>query len=176
MGTFVDCAGVEPLDLFDGTVALLRPIGPADAAALRRFHAHLSNATIRMRFFSLHVELSVDEVERFTTVDGTDRVALVVTTPTDLIAVGRYDRCEDEGTAAEVAFVVADHYQHHGLGALLLDRLARRARAVGIRTFVAQTLIENSPMLAVFRDSGYPMRSRSSFGVVDVTLDITAPA
>jgi GNAT superfamily N-acetyltransferase len=173
VGTFVHGAVTESLRLFDGTPAALRPITPEDAAALRRFHSHLSDGTIRMRFFSLHLELSIDEVERFTTVDGDDRVALVVTTPTDLVAVGRYDRCEEPSTA-EVAFVVADAYQHHGLGSLLLDRLAERARAAGIRTFVAETLIENSPMLGVFRESGYPMRSRASLGVVDVTLDISA--
>jgi GNAT superfamily N-acetyltransferase len=175
MGTLVRGATIEPVRLFDGTPAALRPITPSDAAALSRFHSHLSDATIRMRFFSLHLELTVDEVERFTTVDGTDRVALVVTTPTDLIAVGRYDRGEDP-TTAEVAFVVADPYQHHGLGSLLLHRLAERARAAGIRTFVAETLIENSPMLGVFRESGYPMHSKSSLGVVDVTLDITNAA
>lgn len=165
----------EPVRLFDGTAALLRPMRPTDAAALRRFHAGLSNATIRLRFFSLHRELTVEEVERFTHVDGTDRVALVVTTPTGLIAVGRYDRCEDP-TKAEVAFVVADEYQHHGLGPLLLARLAERARGAGIGTFKAETLAENSPMLTVFRCSGYPMRTTCSFGVVDVTLDIASAA
>jgi hypothetical protein len=29
-------------------------------------------------------------------------------------------------------------------------------------------------MLGVFRDSGYPMRTKSSYGVVEVTLDIAS--
>jgi GNAT superfamily N-acetyltransferase len=166
-------AQVEPIDLFDGTAALLRPIRPSDAAGLLRFHSQLSNASIRLRFFSLHTHLTDDEVERFTNVDGTDRVALVVANANELIAVGRYDRCA-ESDVAEVAFVVADHFQHHGLGSLLLDRLAERARAVGIRTLRAETLAENSLMLGVFRDSGYPMRTKTSYGVVEVTLDIAS--
>ena len=75
---------------------------------------------------------------------------------------------------AEVALVVADAYQHHGLGSLLFERLAEQARDVGIGTFAAATLAENEAMLAVCRDSGYPLRSTVDAGVVDVTLDIGA--
>jgi GNAT superfamily N-acetyltransferase len=72
-----------------------------------------------------------------------------------------------------VAFVVADGYQHHGLGPILLERLVRRARHVGIVNLYAEILESNGPMLNVFRHSGYPVKSTISFGVVDVYLDIS---
>ena len=159
--------------LFDGTPALLRPIRPVDAEALLRFHALLSPTTVRRRFFGYHPVLTADEVERFTNVDGIDRVALVVGTTWDLIAIGRFERI-GSAPEAEVALVVADAYQHHGLGSLLFERLAEQARDVGIGTFTAATLAENEAMLAVCRDSGYPLRSTVDAGVVDVTLDIGA--
>jgi GNAT superfamily N-acetyltransferase len=163
----------QSIELFDGMPAILRPILPGDAEALLRFHANLSPATVHRRFFGYHPILTIDEVRRFTHVDGTDRVAFVVSTSSELIAVGRYER---DGTApeAEVAFVVADAYQRHGLGSLLFERLAQRARVFGIERFTAETLAENGAMLAVFRDSGYPLRSTVGAGVVDVTLDIGA--
>ena len=101
----------------------MRPISSADAGALVRFHGHLSARSIRMRYFSPHKELSPSEVAHFTQVDGEARVAFVVERAGELIAVGRYDRLDDQ-RVAEVAFVVADAYQHHGLATMLLHRLA----------------------------------------------------
>jgi GNAT superfamily N-acetyltransferase len=165
-------SGTEAIRLFDGTGAQVRPIRPDDADALQRFHSHLSPSTVRRRFFTFHPVLSPHEVERFTNVDGTDRYALVVECGTEIVAVGRYDRME-RGDTAEVAFVVADALQHHGLGSLLFARLVRRAREVGITTFYAETLEGNASMLGVFGDSGCPMRTATSMGVVDVHLDIS---
>ncbi len=149
----------------DGTWCLLRPIRPDDAERLIEFHQHLSQRSTYLRFFTVHPTLSAKEVKRFTTVDYEDRLALVVERDGQLIAVGRFDRIV--GTPeAEVAFVVADDYQHHGLGSLLLDELARAARARGIRTFVAETLCENKPMLDVFHHSGFDVSSKIDCGTV----------
>jgi GNAT superfamily N-acetyltransferase len=113
--------------LSDGTCCSLRPIRPDDAERLVEFHQHLSLRSTYLRFFTVHPTLSAKEVERFTTVDYVDRLAFVVERSGQVIAVGRFDRIA--GTSdAEVAFVVADDYQHHGLGSLLLDELARAAR------------------------------------------------
>ena len=89
------------------------------------FHDHLSDRSCFLRFFSLHPHLSPKEVERFTHVDYENRLALVALVDDSIIGVGRYDR-EPESDVAEVAFVVADDYQHHGIGSLLLDELAER--------------------------------------------------
>ena len=161
----------ETIELLGGYQATLRFIEPSDAAALVRFHSELSPTSIQMRFFNLHRTLATPEVERFVNADGIDRVALVVEVGSDIVAVARFDRMEDDATA-EVAFVVADQYQHHGLGSLLLRKLAALAQERRIATFYAQTLDGNRGMLGVFRASGFPMRTSHSWGVVDVTLDI----
>ena len=133
----------------------VRPIGPDDGEALRAFHARLSPESIVLRFFGPHPRLSDAEVERFTHVDGVDRVALVAERASQIVAVARYDRTPGSDEA-EVAFVVDDAYQGRGLGTLLLQRLADAARAQGIRRLVADTLSENFRMLNVFRDGGSP--------------------
>ena len=151
--------------LSDGTSCSLRPIRPDDAEGLVDFHQHLSLRSTYLRFFTVHPTLSAKEVERFTTVDYVDRLAFVVERNGQLIAVGRFDRIA--GTSeAEVAFVVADDYQHHGLGSLLLDELVRAARDRGIDTFMAETLCENKPMLDVFHHSGFDMSSKVEYGTV----------
>ena len=157
--------------LSDGTWCLLRPIRPDDAERLIEFHQHLSQRSTYLRFFTVHPRLSAKEVKRFTTVDYEDRLALVVERDGQLIAVARFDRIV--GTPeAEVAFVVADDYQHHGLGSLLLDELVRAARARGVRTFVAETLCENTPMLDVFHHSGFDVSSKIACGTVWLRFEI----
>ena len=149
----------------------LRPIRPDDAERLVAFHNHLSPHSCYLRFFSYHPHLSAAEVERFTRVDYLDRLALVAEIDGSLIAVARYDR--HEGTAeAEVAFVVADEYQHHGIGSLLLDELVLAAGQQGITTFLADTLTENHTMLGVFRHAGFAVETSTEWGTVYLRFGI----
>jgi GNAT superfamily N-acetyltransferase len=157
--------------LSDSTRCNLRPIRPDDADLLVGFHSRLAPRSTYLRFFTFHPTLSAGEVERFTLVDYVDRLALVVEVEGKLIAVARLDR--HVGTSeAEVAFVVADDYQHHGIGSLLLDELARAARARGITTFLADTLSENHTMLDVFRHSGFEMSTNTEYGTVTLRFGI----
>ena len=149
----------------------VRPIRPEDAERLVAFHRQLSPHSVYLRFFSFHPELSEAEVVRFTTVDYEDRLALVAFDGDRLIGVGRFDRRPGE-PEAEVAFVVADEYQHHGIGSLLLDELARAARQRGIETFRADTLAENRTMLDVFHHAGFPVTSSIEFGTVSLHFPI----
>ena len=150
----------------------LRPIRPDDANRLVEFHNHLSPRTCYLRFFTFHPTLSAKEVQRFTCVDYSDRLALVAEVDGTLIAVARFDRYEGT-TEAEVAFVVADDYQHHGIGSLLLDELLAAARKRGITTFLADTLSENHAMLDIFLHAGFEVHTDSDCGTVYLRFDIT---
>ena len=157
--------------LRDGTPVRLRPIRPADSAALTSFHDHLSSQTVYRRFFSAHPHLTPAEVERFTNVDYVDRMAFVVENGGRLVGVGRYDR--NPGTReAEVAFVVTDDHQHRGVGTLLLERLADVAWSNGIGEFVAQTMADNREMVGVLVASGFPVRTSAEHGTVSARFSI----
>ena len=149
----------------------LRPIRPDDAAELMAFHSRLTPHSVYLRFFTFHPTLSGPEAERFTHVDYINRLALVAESEAHIIAVGRFDSGPGE-TEAEVAFVVADEYQHHGIGPLLLDELARAAVARGITTFRAETLCENHAMLDVFHHAGFSVTSTIEFGSVTLRFSI----
>jgi GNAT superfamily N-acetyltransferase len=154
-----------------GATLRLRPIRAEDAEKLVAFHSHLSFDSIYRRYFSLHPELSADEVRHFTQVDYVDRMALVIEDGDELVAVGRYDRYPESPTA-EVAFVVRDDYQHLGLGHRLLNALAMAARERGITTLCAETLFANHDMMAVFRHAGFPITTSTEFGEISVRLEI----
>ena len=160
--------------LRDGTVARLRPILPSDAEAIHRFHAGQSEESIYLRFFAPIRELSARDVERFTTVDYVDRMALVATIRDDIIGIGRYDRVSPD--SAEVAFNISDHYQGKGIGSVLLEHLAAIAQEHGISRFEAEVLPQNRKMLSVFADAGYEVSKRYEDGVVVLHFDIEPTA
>lgn len=166
-----------PLVLRDGTTVHVRAIRPDDMERLRAFHTHLSSDTIIFRFFHFLPELSVHDAERFTHVDYVNRMALVATGGSEeaeeILGVVRYDRIKPN--TAEVAFVVEDQWQGHGIATALLHRLAAYARERDISTFVAITMGNNLRMLDVLRNCGFPATTRFEEGNIEVYLDITAP-
>lgn len=161
----------QQVECADGTRFATRPIRSDDAERLAAFHHRLSTRSTYLRFFSHHPELSAKEIEHFTCVDYDARLALVAEIDGDLIAIGRYDR-QPNTSDAEVAFVVADEYQRHGIASLLLDELARAALERGIKAFVATTLSDNRPMLDVFFNSGFHVTSSRDHETVTVRFPI----
>jgi GNAT superfamily N-acetyltransferase len=152
----------------------LRPMAPADADDLVRFHEGLSIDTTYLRFFSPHPHLSATEVDRFTHVDHLEREAVVATSAGDIIGVGRFDRLADR-SVAEVAFAVADGWHRQGVGRALFEHLADRAGELGVSQFHAETLWENRAMLGLFHHVGRPVTTRPDGGVVHVEIDLRAP-
>ena len=98
--------------LTDGGVAHLRPIRPSDADMLVQFYDRVSPESKYLRFFAPYPKLSDRDVARFTQVDYVDRVALILTVGDQMIAVGQYDRLDDN--EAEVAFLVEDAHRGRG--------------------------------------------------------------
>jgi RimJ/RimL family protein N-acetyltransferase len=162
------------VSLLDGTPIRYRPIAPADAPALQRFHSRLSARSVYQRFFGVMPALGDVQAHRFTNVDGYDRVALVALdpeTPGELIGVARFDR--DAGTGiAEYAAIVADRWQGRGLGLGLTRRLIEAARRRGVTSFYALVLPENARMLNLLRDLGLPERIRYRDGYERIEVDL----
>jgi acetyl coenzyme A synthetase (ADP forming)-like protein len=161
--------------LADGTTAHVRAIAPTDAPAVVTFYSQLSPASIVLRYFGPHPKLSSDEVDQLTRPDGLDVVVLVAELHHIIVAIAQYHR-EPGQDEAEVAFLVDDRYQGHGIGTILLEHLASEARRQGIKQFVAHTLWENRAMLAVLHDAGYSRQVSRDANVVKVVLDIAPSA
>ena len=166
------------LTLRDGSVVHVRAIHADDTVRLQSFHAHLSMESIIFRFFRTLPNISVEQATQFTHVDYVNRMALVATRgegeAEELLAVVRYDRTTEE-SEAEVAFVVQDAWQGHGIATALLHQLAAYAHAHGVERFVALTMGTNVRMLDVLHNCGFPCHTRYDGGDILATLDITAP-
>ncbi|MGC1208576.1 MAG: GNAT family N-acetyltransferase [Ornithinimicrobium sp.] len=159
--------------LSDGSIALVRPIIPADTDGVHRFHAGQSAESVYLRFFAPLPRLSDRDVHRFTHVDYDSRVALVVLIHDEIAGIGRFDRLgHGEEHTAEVAFNVADAHSGRGIGSVLLEHLADIGSQVGIRRFLAEVLPQNRRMLGVFRDAGYEVSHEFDDGLIAVSFDI----
>jgi GNAT superfamily N-acetyltransferase len=64
-----------------------------------------------------------------------------------------------DSNCAEVAFVVADQHQRHGLGTYLLERIIAIARQEGFGELEAILLAENLSMKDLFRRAGFQFQS-----------------
>ncbi|MFX0537072.1 GNAT family N-acetyltransferase [Ornithinimicrobium sp. Y1847] len=158
--------------LSDGRVAHVRPILPSDTELIHAFHAGQSEESIYLRFFAPIKRLSDKDVHRFTHVDYSDRVALVMVIGEAIAGIGRYDRVEPGGPVAEVAFNVSDQHQGRGIGSVLLEHLADIGREAGVRRFIADVLPQNRKMISVFRDAGYEVSHEFDDGIIAVAFDI----
>ena len=154
--------------LRDGSTLHVRPLEPTDEDALLDFFRALSPDSRAFRFLSLGVDLR-SAARHAALVDGRDRVGLVALGPGGrIVAHAMYVRVDSE--SAEVAFAVADEWQGHGLGTVLLGLVAEIARHSGIPRFVALVRADNRRMVEVFRESGFPASVRARSGVVEVEL------
>jgi acetyl coenzyme A synthetase (ADP forming)-like protein len=153
--------------LRDGSTIRVRPTNADDWAAIRAFLEDLSEESRWLRFFGAGVNL---DAAATVAVDQSRGLSLIAVTGADghVVAHGIY--VPESHGVAEVAFAVADDWQAHGIGTLMLAQLADAAVAEGIDTFSAQVMPGNHRMISMFRESGYPVRVRSEPDVIEVAF------
>jgi acetyl coenzyme A synthetase (ADP forming)-like protein len=151
--------------LRDGSTVHLRPTGPGDVEGVAEFLGGLSPDARWFRF--LGSGLQVDRAARELVGRGTGLVA--VAGPEDTV-IAHASFIPETHDRAELAVAVADAWQGHGIGTLLLAHLAQLAEAGGIVTLEAWVHPANHRMLQVFRDSGFPIKVRSEPGVLEIEL------
>ena len=149
----------------------IRAVRPDDRERIVKAFQGLERGSVYLRFFSYKKEISEEELRRVTECDGVSRAALVATVGSGereiIVGLGEYAR---EGAAADIAFAVEEDFHGCGIASRLLQQLADIARTNGIAQFEADVLAENTPMLAVLRNSGLRTRTSEGQGVVHATL------
>jgi GNAT superfamily N-acetyltransferase len=142
------------IELATGRRIHIRPLGPDDREALAQGFERLGPQSRYMRFFAPVVRLTESQLEYLTDIDHHDHEALVAVDEETRNGVGvaRYVRIGER--VAEPAVAVADDWQRMGVGKLLLDGLADRARAEGISSFTAHVLADNAGALALLERLG----------------------
>ena len=156
---------METIELPDDSQITVRPIEPADRGRLHRAFHRLSPESRYRRFFAPLTDLTGRDLTYLTEIDHHDHEALAALDPAtdEIVGVARYVR-GDEPHLAEASVVVADDWQHRGVGTALLERLAPLAREAGVSHIVALVLSENRDAIELFQrfaPAEPPRRSRS---------------
>ena len=160
--------------LTDGTTVEIRPARPGDFAAVRDMHVKMSPDNLYLRFFSMSPAAAEQEARRICREPAPDHAALLAVLDGQMVGCGAYELAGDESRSAEVAMTVADDMHNRGIGTLLLEHLVSLARGRGIRTFVAETLTENTLMLQVFANAGLRANRTLVDGVYDLKFPLPA--
>jgi RimJ/RimL family protein N-acetyltransferase len=127
----------------------MRPISETDAPLLRDLFDRMSPQTRYYRFHSPVQKVSNRWLEHLTHVDHCAREALVGFVAGEIVGVARYAAMPDDPTTAELAIVVADAWQRHGIATVLLRELGQMAAARGVVRWTGSVIAENRAVVAL---------------------------
>lgn len=153
----------------DGRIVRLRPVVPQDAGVLRELHRAISDDSLYLRFFGLSRSAAMDYVDRLIS-PAAGRLTVAAWLADRLVGVASAERTGP--TIAEVALLVADDCHRLGIGTLMLEHLAARAREHGINRFTAEILAQNELALRTLRDLGLGMSTTWESGTALVEMDL----
>lgn len=150
----------EKLD--DGRRVLIRPIRREDVERNAAFLDDLSPPSKHFLFLGGIARLSDEQLERLCDPDYAHDMAYVALAVDGAqqrqVGVCRYVGA-DVARGAEISVAVADDWQHHGLGKLLLRHLIDYARARGVTRLFSMDSMTNTRMRSLARKIGFSERS-----------------
>lgn len=144
----------------DSAAVQIRAAAAADCEAISSFVTGLSP---RARFFRFFTPASPPTSAVLRAMCGAGRTTDVLVATAGGAVIGHAMAADgtgpDGGRTTDVGLVVADRWQHRGLGSELLRRLIDRATERGVSVLVLDVLPENRMMLAMisrrWADAGY---------------------
>lgn len=154
-----------------GLGILLRPVKISDEPLLKDFFYSLSDESMYQRFISARRDIPHQELQKFAAVDYFQKMVLVATVEEDgiesICGLGQYGINSDMFTA-DVALVVRDDCQNHGIGGELLAYLTYLAKRQGLLGFTAEVLAGNDPVFHLFKKMGFAVSKRRDSGVYEL--------
>ena len=150
---------------------LTRSLTEADRGLLAALASRVSPQSMVSRFHGA-VGNTPSLLDRLLDLAPGQREALIALDDQVVVAVVRYARDTQEGDTAEVAALVADEWQHHGVGLELMRQLASRARAAGISRFRGDMLSDNAGAQRLMTALGRSVSSRKTDGHTVMIIDL----
>jgi len=144
----------------------IRPLQQDDRECLQLIFTRLGPQARLQRFLAPKPAICGRDVSGLVDVDGWHRAGVIAFagSPASPVGAAHYVRTDDP-ELAETAIEVVDHWQHRGIGRLLIAELRRRALTVGIRRFEWSAFGSNLAVAALCRDLGDHRRVHISGGV-----------
>lgn len=165
--------------LKDGIEVTIRPIRPEDEPLMVRFHETLSERSVYLRYFcsmSLSARVEHERLVRICFASYDRGFALVAehqnsdSGQREILGVGRFSAIHRG--EAEAAVLVSDQWQGRGLGTELLASVVRIAREEKFQRLSGEILRDNLATQAIFKKTGFQMRSTGDPSSVFAHLDL----
>lgn|SRR5574340_31184 len=153
----------------------LRDLTAGDRDRVRRLHEQMSEHDAYMRFFG-PLPRRLDDLAAMLCLQDATHAAVGAFAGDGLVGVANYVATGTDAAGllgAEFALVVVRDLQEHGVGTMLIRRLANIAYESGVRHMTAEILAENTLMLSVFRDLGWSRALRHDGTVVHLDLELS---
>jgi acyl-CoA hydrolase/GNAT superfamily N-acetyltransferase len=158
-----------------GLKLFIRPVKPSDERMMQEYLYDLSERSVYLRFFQKLKAFHHDLTQEIVAVDYDQRMGIIATTGTsdaERIVAHAHWIVDTHENVAEVAYTVADQYQHLGVGSYMSHLLERMAKERGLRGFSASVLSANVPMRRIFEreaaENGSPLHSTYEDGVINL--------
>jgi acetyltransferase len=165
----------ETVRLSDGVEVHLRAIRPEDEPAWKDLLRRSSTESLWKRFRYLFKEATHEMASRYCFVDYDRELALCAEVTRDnkplLVAVARLVADPDHETA-EYGVLVADQFQHRGLGQLLTQKCVDIGRRWGLKQITGETTADNVAMINIFRHLGFSVDLQAEAGVYLAQLNL----
>jgi protein-S-isoprenylcysteine O-methyltransferase Ste14/RimJ/RimL family protein N-acetyltransferase len=173
-GTRVRTAPEERRAGRDAGQVRVREIVPADEESLRAFYRGLSQSTLRKRFLTPYPSLPESMLRQLALTGRPDRYVIVATHDDAIVGEARFHRVPGSDSA-EVAVVIADHWQRRGLGSELAGRLVREARARGLSAFTGSMRADNGAAAGLLASLAPAADRRVRSGELEFQAPLPAP-
>lgn len=159
----------------DGIPITIRAISPDDVALSKEFLAGLSFGTRYFRFGRGDFQYTDEELQRLCTPAPGERAQFIALARCDgvdrIIGSARYV-VEADSRTCEMAIVVHDAWQGHGVGHRLLRVLIEQARQDQLQTMVGKVLGSNAGMAEFARRQGFDVDDRSQPGLKTIVRSV----
>lgn len=138
-----------------GQMIHIRPVAPADEAALGAFFDHVTPEDLRFRFLSSVRHVGHDNLTMMTDVDYRRTISFLALEPGGTIVAAVLLATDADRSRAEIAMSTRSDWKRRGVSYALLGHVLRYAEAEGIAVLEAVELADHSEALRMEREMGF---------------------
>jgi L-amino acid N-acyltransferase YncA len=170
---------VQRVVLRDGSSVVIRLLAAGDEAAIPSWFAscfaELDAVTLYARQVALLKRLDPRAEPGLARVDRIDHEAVVAIAPDGVtVGIARCLRCGSKPGSAEVTIAVSEAWRERGIASMLLDRLAARARSIGIEQLTASCAADSHTVMRLLSRLGPITTGRAAAGLVDARINLNS--
>jgi len=166
-------ANIETKQKFDGVPVRFRPIKPSDEEEMRRLFYRFSDEAVYYRYFTPLKTMTHSKMQEYVNVNYSHVMSIVGVVDEHqkgrIIAEARYVK-DPHRPYGDVAFVVDEEFQGHGIATYTYKMLMRLAKERGLHGFTADVLPANKPMMRVFEKGSSEVKATLEDGVYRLTI------